>query len=72
MPVTKKGIGMLVVVSRGLRDGVRGRTLKSAELHHDGVRNVTKTKPNVAFAVSRLTRLRALWGHMHRTCTTHV
>ena len=37
MPVTKKGIGMLVVVSRGLRDGVRGRTLKSAELHHDGV-----------------------------------
>ena len=35
MPITDKVIRMLLVHSRCLLDGVRGRTLKSAELHHD-------------------------------------
>ena len=35
MLITDKVIRMLLVHSRCLLDGVRGRTLKSAELHHD-------------------------------------
>ena len=36
MPVTKTGLGVLLVHPRGLLDGVRGVTLKSTELERLG------------------------------------
>ena len=38
---------------------------------HCCARNRTNHKMDSAFAVSLLTSPGALWGHMHRTCTTH-